>query len=642
MLELIIYLVIGGALIALLAFLFIREGQREEQSRPQYAWEKAVEDYGDPTLISLYRRAKTDEERLEIASFVNPELNSQSAEVKAEEDLLDEEPKKKKHRKRLGRKKAQEEAFLAEEAAEELEAPAEEPPYLEHTTSYNKGDLTQLWADVGNDAITNGEPAEGLAYAAANNAAAEDIAESAATDDAVIAKAQNTDQEAEEDDLSIKEILSAPAYNFWQEPAVEDKPEPDEEPVFTAAGIDQTQVIEESPNANIDEESFLAKEPELAGETVLAKEPELAEKTVLAKEPDSAENTLADEEPNIPVANAAEVAMDGGDFAVANAAYTPASSAVAAEAIAEAPIMQKEPAAAFTEPVFIPKHLEEELCPVCGNPLEPDCAFCIICGTKVKDLPDDNAAQQQPAEPQPEIAAEQPKSKRRLFGRKKAAADEPADAAAVAATAATAANATTAAQPDIFAADPRANATPQTVATCPVCGAELEPGFAYCIICGEAVATANTTPSPASAPAQPAAPTQTTASAQPATSADTTPPTAAPNPDVVAAYRASTANAYAAAAAKGMLSDDAFVPPIQQAAYQPAAPAAPPQAEQSAATTAAASQEQVIQEQTTVDYSAMTLQDILENVKALEKRILAEAEAANHNSAEQASKVEQQ
>ena len=87
MLELIIYLVIGGALIALLAFLFIREGQREEQSRPQYAWEKAVEDYGDPTLISLYRRAKTDEERLEIASFVNPELNSQSAEVKAEEEL---------------------------------------------------------------------------------------------------------------------------------------------------------------------------------------------------------------------------------------------------------------------------------------------------------------------------------------------------------------------------------------------------------------------------------------------------------------------------------------------------------------------------------------------------------------------------
>ena len=68
MLELIIYLVIGAALIALLAFLFVREGRRELESRPQYAWEKAVEDYGDPTLISLYRRAKTDEERLEIAN----------------------------------------------------------------------------------------------------------------------------------------------------------------------------------------------------------------------------------------------------------------------------------------------------------------------------------------------------------------------------------------------------------------------------------------------------------------------------------------------------------------------------------------------------------------------------------------------
>ena len=44
MLELIIYLVIGGALIALFAFIFIREGQREEQSRPHYAWETAVED----------------------------------------------------------------------------------------------------------------------------------------------------------------------------------------------------------------------------------------------------------------------------------------------------------------------------------------------------------------------------------------------------------------------------------------------------------------------------------------------------------------------------------------------------------------------------------------------------------------------
>lgn len=632
MLELIIYLVIGGALIALLAFLFIREGQREEQSRPQYAWEKAVEDYGDPTLISLYRRAKTDEERLEIASFVNPELNSQSAEVKAEEKLLDEEPKKKKRRKRLGRKKAQEEVFLAEEAAEEQEAPAEENPYLEHTTSYNKGDLAQLWAGVDNDAVTNGEATEGLAYATANNTAAEDIADIAPTDDADTAKMQDADPKAAEDDFSIKEILSAPAYNFWQEPAVEDKPEPEEEPVFTAADIEQTPVIEESPNANIDEEPFIAKELELAEEPILAKEPELAEKIVLEKEPDLAETTLEDEESSIPVTNAdaatmplTEAAADEDDFAVADAAYTPTSSIVEAETILEAPVMEEEPAAAFTEPVFIPKHLEEELCPVCGNPLEPDCAFCIICGTKVKDLPDDNAAQQQPAE--------QPKSKRRLFGRKKAAADELADAAAVAATAATAT------QPDIFAADPRPNTVPQAVATCPVCGAELEPGFAYCIICGEAVATANTTMSPANAPAQPAAPTQPSASAQPSAFAQpaATPPAAAPNPDVVAAYRASTANAYAAAAAKGMLSDDAFVPPIQQAA-----PAAPPQAEQPAATPAAASQEQVVQEQTSVDYSAMTLQDILENVKALEKRILAEAEAANHNSAEQAPKAEQQ
>lgn len=643
MLELIIYLVIGGALIALFAFLFIREGQREEQSRPQYAWEKAVEDYGDPTLLSLYRRAKTDEERLEIASFVNPELNSQSSEIKEEEELLEEAAEKKKsRRKRFGKKKNQEpEELPTEEPTDSI--PEQEDTYLEHTTSYDRDDLTRLWG-AATSVETNNDKAE-------------------------VDTTTDTTTSEEEDNFSIKEILSAPAYNFWQEPAVEEQTEPTEEQPEPAEeqspAIDniieptsddaETTNIDEEPAAETTEEipsdqpsSFFAAEEITISDAAYA--PAVANETADRVEEETPLSEAAEEaiSPEIPETIAVEAEQDiVSEEAVTNepeAITTDTDTAIAAEEAA-------------TEPVFIPKHLEEELCPVCGNPLEPDCAFCIICGTKVKEL-----AEEPPVAATAEatiVEEEQPKAKRRFFGRKKAKAEEElAAAAAVAAT-------TTAAQPDIFAEDPRANmSAPAAAPTCPVCGAELEPGFAYCIICGEAVGDAapaapepeQQTPvaEPQSTAAQNedfwsqptnnnnqnAAPTTTAnfQAAAPAANSTQTINPPAPDPDVVAAYRASTASAYAAAAAKGMVSDKDFVPPIKPAAHQEPAPVATQPAPKPAAPAASAS----TSGQPAVDYSAMTLQDILENVKALERRIMAEAEAANRNSMEADKKADQQ
>ena len=70
----VIYLVIGILAIILLLALFKKAGQKELAASPRYQWEKAVEEYGDPAIISLYQNAKSDEERAEIAAFVNSEL----------------------------------------------------------------------------------------------------------------------------------------------------------------------------------------------------------------------------------------------------------------------------------------------------------------------------------------------------------------------------------------------------------------------------------------------------------------------------------------------------------------------------------------------------------------------------------------
>ena len=57
MLIIIIYAAIGLAALILFIFLFSKMGRVENESRPDYIWEKIVEDYGDPTLINLYKTA---------------------------------------------------------------------------------------------------------------------------------------------------------------------------------------------------------------------------------------------------------------------------------------------------------------------------------------------------------------------------------------------------------------------------------------------------------------------------------------------------------------------------------------------------------------------------------------------------------
>ena len=74
MLNLVVYLAIGIAAILLLLFLFKKVGEKELAASPRLQWEKAVEEYGEPAIISLYQNAQTDEERAEIAAFVTNEL----------------------------------------------------------------------------------------------------------------------------------------------------------------------------------------------------------------------------------------------------------------------------------------------------------------------------------------------------------------------------------------------------------------------------------------------------------------------------------------------------------------------------------------------------------------------------------------
>lgn len=92
MLQLILYILIGVAAFALLAYLFIRAGKKEAEASPQYHWQKAVEEYGDPAMINLYQNAKSNEEREEIASFVNEALGKRQKTAQAASQAEQGEP----------------------------------------------------------------------------------------------------------------------------------------------------------------------------------------------------------------------------------------------------------------------------------------------------------------------------------------------------------------------------------------------------------------------------------------------------------------------------------------------------------------------------------------------------------------------
>jgi len=82
MLTVVIYLVIGGLGLALLIFLFIQVGKKEYAASPHHTWENAIKEYGDPAIANLYQNAKSDGERSEIAAFVNGELGKREPEAK--------------------------------------------------------------------------------------------------------------------------------------------------------------------------------------------------------------------------------------------------------------------------------------------------------------------------------------------------------------------------------------------------------------------------------------------------------------------------------------------------------------------------------------------------------------------------------
>ena len=69
-----IYLLIGVAVVIFIVAIFRKLGRQEQAASPAAQWEKAVEAYGDEAIVKLYRNARSDQERAEIASFISSEL----------------------------------------------------------------------------------------------------------------------------------------------------------------------------------------------------------------------------------------------------------------------------------------------------------------------------------------------------------------------------------------------------------------------------------------------------------------------------------------------------------------------------------------------------------------------------------------
>ena len=93
MLHVIIYGAIGVAVVAVLVAVFIRTGEKEAAANPRRAEALLVERSGDPALINLYYKARSDEERAEIAGFARaaqpyPE-EAEAAAAPAEAEVMD-------------------------------------------------------------------------------------------------------------------------------------------------------------------------------------------------------------------------------------------------------------------------------------------------------------------------------------------------------------------------------------------------------------------------------------------------------------------------------------------------------------------------------------------------------------------------
>jgi hypothetical protein len=175
----------------------------------------------------------------------------------------------------------------------------------------------------------------------------------------------------------------------------------------------------------------------------------------------------------------------------------PVSSEAELEVVPEPAPPVEEPAPPVEEPA--PSEAEAKpTCPACGAEVLPDEAFCANCGASLAQppIPPEPVPEVEP-EPVPEVEPE-PVVEVEPEAVVEEATPEPVVEEPVA-------------EPSVEAVPPPAPA-PAEEGICPACGAEVEPGDAFCSACGYALkaapeaAPAEEAPAPAPAPSAPTGP----------------------------------------------------------------------------------------------------------------------------------------
>ena len=179
------------------------------------------------------------------------------------------------------------------------------------------------------------------------------------------------------------------------------------------------------------------------------------------------------------------------DAPVPTAEAVPELEPVAGEAELEVATAPAEPE--LEEAPAEPAPAAKPTCPACGAEVVPGEAFCADCGASLAEPPI-------PPEPVPEVEPEPAAP----------VEPEPAPVAEPAAEVAPVAEAEAEAKPaapvePAVPVEPAAEAAPSAVPTCPACGAEVEPGDAFCSACGFALEGAPA-PAPEAPPVAPPAP----------------------------------------------------------------------------------------------------------------------------------------
>jgi predicted amidophosphoribosyltransferase len=185
---------------------------------------------------------------------------------------------------------------------------------------------------------------------------------------------------------------------------------------------------------------------------------------------------------------------------VPTAEVVPELEPVASEAELEVTPAAPEPAA---EAPAEPAPAETPTCPACGAEVLPGEAFCADCGASLAEPPI-------PPEPVPEVEPE-PAAPVEAIAEPEAPAEvvptvEPETVAEPAAPPEPVAPEPVPAAAPAAVAEPVTEVAPPAAPACPACGAEIEPGDAFCSACGftlEAAPTPEAVPTPPAPPAGP-------------------------------------------------------------------------------------------------------------------------------------------